>query len=706
MKIKIFNSRKLNETQEINLALVTGNLKGECLIGRSPASGVVLDSADVSRLHGKFFQQGGNYYFADLASRNGSIINGKLAEINQTYLLKPGDVVRVGEFVLIVEEMDVLREDLAETVFGGTDATAISDWQGLRQGQSSTPAVTPPTQSVPREIPLVGSLAVEAANELAENLPFPEIASDNEISIPAAEVLEIPTPVFEAAGDGSEISAPIAAEHTVIQADASAIANSSEATFIQIDEFATSIPHSAAISASTDVAAVEMASEPSLIQADENLFNGSGEPTLIQAEASTAIQAPEIAAIPPHISSSEIASESTFIQLDESDREFVGEATFIQLDEPPADATFIQLPEIEPSIETVASMTQLPAEIETFETLYTLDEEEIIPISDRPTQIEAFGTMEVEEIPISDRPTQIEAFGTMAAEEIPISDRPTQIEAFGEIQSDIDETLQLSEDLELFTTEDPLVVATDTISPVIPLTDAAAELEIATLADEPENDLAQVEVAWDSESNSTNSLPALLTYEELDQLSSAAPPAADALEPDPWQDFELEPEIERASTPNLSVSEAIAEIGTVEEPAHPPTNTVPTIATQKYIALMAHDSKKSELAEFVSQHQEFFSQCLTIATPAMSETLQQIAALEVAAETPAVPVGGYQAIAGLVNSGDVLAVILLKDVLQPPQSGQANEDALLRLCNLNQVLFATNLATTEAIVHYIKSGNG
>ncbi|MDZ4878455.1 MAG: hypothetical protein CLLPBCKN_007890 [Chroococcidiopsis cubana SAG 39.79] len=133
MQIKIFNSRKLNETQEVNLFLATNNFQKECSIGRSSSASLVLDSADVSRLHGKFLQQGGNHYFIDIGSRNGSIINGKLADVNQKYLLKPGDILRIGEFVLILEEVDVIRQDLAETVFSHAHDVAISDRQNLQE---------------------------------------------------------------------------------------------------------------------------------------------------------------------------------------------------------------------------------------------------------------------------------------------------------------------------------------------------------------------------------------------------------------------------------------------------------------------------------------------------------------------------------------------------------------------------------------------
>lgn len=112
--------------------------------------------------------------------------------------------------------------------------------------------------------------------------------------------------------------------------------------------------------------------------------------------------------------------------------------------------------------------------------------------------------------------------------------------------------------------------------------------------------------------------------------------------------------------------------------------------------------KKLELAQFVAEYKDFFSQCLTIATPTISETLDRQSGVAVSQQTPVVPVGGYQAIASLIGSGDILAVIFLRDVLLA-SPGQANEEAFLRLCNINQVLFASNIPTAKAIVHYLES---
>ncbi len=144
-----------------------------------------------------------------------------------------------------------------------------------------------------------------------------------------------------------------------------------------------------------------------------------------------------------------------------------------------------------------------------------------------------------------------------------------------------------------------------------------------------------------------------------------------------------------------------AEVSEVMAQTPETVNKAFEIIGKKYIALMTHDSKKSELVQFVTQHQEFLLKCLTIATPSISETLSQQTRLTTSQKTPSVPVGGYQAVASLIGTGDVLAVILLKDFLAPA-SNQANEEALLRLCNINQILVATNLTTADAVIHYIK----
>ncbi len=114
MKVKISSSPIQNELEEIDLSSTTRR-GHECIVGRSPDSDVVLDSDDVSRMHGKFFYQSGNYYFCDLGSRNGTIINGKILQKNHSCILNDGDIIRIGDFALMLEE-DISFSEQSETV--------------------------------------------------------------------------------------------------------------------------------------------------------------------------------------------------------------------------------------------------------------------------------------------------------------------------------------------------------------------------------------------------------------------------------------------------------------------------------------------------------------------------------------------------------------------------------------------------------------
>jgi len=130
MKIKVLHSETQAEVKELNLAHAIA--EGEsCFVGRSQNSGLVLDSNNISRLHGKFSRQDGHYYFCDLGSSNGSMVKGELAVANQNYPLQPGDIVRVGEYVLILEAIPESVEELPATVIGNLDTTVVAGYGAL-----------------------------------------------------------------------------------------------------------------------------------------------------------------------------------------------------------------------------------------------------------------------------------------------------------------------------------------------------------------------------------------------------------------------------------------------------------------------------------------------------------------------------------------------------------------------------------------------
>ena len=107
MKIKAINYLT-SSCQEKILTPQTETLN-KCLIGRHPNCNLVLNSPEISRIHGMIYSYEQNYYFIDLASSDGSRINNQQIEVNESYLLKPDDVIHIGDFLLLIEEMQPLE---------------------------------------------------------------------------------------------------------------------------------------------------------------------------------------------------------------------------------------------------------------------------------------------------------------------------------------------------------------------------------------------------------------------------------------------------------------------------------------------------------------------------------------------------------------------------------------------------------------------
>lgn len=101
VKIKALNT-ETSEFKEKILTLATG-IKGDCLLGRHPSCDLVLDSVEVSRIHGRIWCQDGQCFYTDLGSTDGSQINDREVGVNQVYPLEPNNLLRIGRFVLTLD---------------------------------------------------------------------------------------------------------------------------------------------------------------------------------------------------------------------------------------------------------------------------------------------------------------------------------------------------------------------------------------------------------------------------------------------------------------------------------------------------------------------------------------------------------------------------------------------------------------------------
>lgn len=104
IKIRVIHYQT-GESQEKTLTSETV-IQGGGLIGRNPQCDLVLNSPEVSRVHGRIFYKEGYYYFTDLGSTDGSQVNSEKAKTNQSFLLTPNDIIRIGEFILLIDEVD------------------------------------------------------------------------------------------------------------------------------------------------------------------------------------------------------------------------------------------------------------------------------------------------------------------------------------------------------------------------------------------------------------------------------------------------------------------------------------------------------------------------------------------------------------------------------------------------------------------------
>ncbi|MBF2002818.1 MAG: FHA domain-containing protein [Synechococcales cyanobacterium M58_A2018_015] len=105
MKLKIFNHQTGN-VQETTLTSSSQSSEAEWLIGRGTSCHLVLDGSDVSRLHGKITLQNGEYFYMDMGSANGSCLNNEALPAKHAFKLKGDDLIRIGDFVLLIEALD------------------------------------------------------------------------------------------------------------------------------------------------------------------------------------------------------------------------------------------------------------------------------------------------------------------------------------------------------------------------------------------------------------------------------------------------------------------------------------------------------------------------------------------------------------------------------------------------------------------------
>lgn len=120
----------------------------------------------------------------------------------------------------------------------------------------------------------------------------------------------------------------------------------------------------------------------------------------------------------------------------------------------------------------------------------------------------------------------------------------------------------------------------------------------------------------------------------------------------------------------------------------------------KTLALIAHDQKKEALLKFAQRHLEQLQRFSLVATGTTGLRLQE--ELDLTVERVAHgPEGGDLVIGSRVVAGQIGAIIFFRDPLTA-QPHEPDISALMRVCDVHNVPLATNEASAEAIMCWLK----
>jgi diacylglycerol kinase (ATP) len=120
---------------------------------------------------------------------------------------------------------------------------------------------------------------------------------------------------------------------------------------------------------------------------------------------------------------------------------------------------------------------------------------------------------------------------------------------------------------------------------------------------------------------------------------------------------------------------------------------------QQTIALIAHDSKKSDMVAFASRYREVLVGYRLIATGTTGGKIQEATGLVVDRKLSG-SLGGDAQIAAEIVEGQVVAVVFLIDPLYA-QPHEPDIQALLRICEVHNVMLAINLVTADALMRML-----
>jgi methylglyoxal synthase len=120
------------------------------------------------------------------------------------------------------------------------------------------------------------------------------------------------------------------------------------------------------------------------------------------------------------------------------------------------------------------------------------------------------------------------------------------------------------------------------------------------------------------------------------------------------------------------------------------------------IALIAHDRMKEEIVQLAMAYESILTEHELFATGTTGQKIMEATSLSLIRFLSG-PLGGDQQIGAMIARNEMDLIIFLRD----PLTSQPHEPdiiALLRLCDVHKIPFATNLGTAEILLKALERG--
>ncbi|MGF7049913.1 methylglyoxal synthase [Paenibacillus sp. DS2015] len=121
------------------------------------------------------------------------------------------------------------------------------------------------------------------------------------------------------------------------------------------------------------------------------------------------------------------------------------------------------------------------------------------------------------------------------------------------------------------------------------------------------------------------------------------------------------------------------------------------------VAFIAHDRKKDEMVNFVIAYESVFDGMKLYSTGTTGLRIMEHTKLNIHRFMSG-PLGGDQQIGAMVAQNEMDLIIFLRDPLMA-QPHEPDINALLRLCDVQGIPLATNIATAEILVKALDRGD-